>query len=578
MTLNISYVHRRVLVCNSHILVTGGPGSGKTTLALLKGNHRLQAGLRPGESILFLSFSRAAVARIREASQLQLNKTANKLLSIQTYHSFFWEILRTFGYLLGAPKKLTLLTPYDERALSGGLKPGKEGWNDWCTTRELLFLKEGNTAFDLFAPKVFQLVDRSKSIASLVAKRFPLIIVDEAQDTGTDQWNILKSLCPYTQLLFLADLDQQIYDFIPGVGPKRIEEIRQELNPSTFPLGSQNNRSPGTEILDFANDILDAKVSKSKYKGVSQMNFNPSAEHRDKVIRQSVGYISKLIKDSQGRTAENICMLASFDSGVNIISTALRNGQNPIQHKVLFDETVTLLSSRLLAFLMEPKLRVGKNQDIANVLSLMTSIYRAHGTAGKLKESDKFNEWRLNLLNDEKVPTTKLFKGLDQLIITLQSQVYTGDPGKDWMSIRYLLRNSQVKEFEQVDRDLQYLMAFNRGKIISAGLSELWSRLGNYTGARKALDSALAEEQILSGIEDLTGIHVMTIHKSKGKQFDGVILFRSKNQSPFLWREDVDPHPKSRKILRVGITRAKCHVLILNEAFPNCPLLSKYSI
>lgn len=578
MSLNISEVHRSVLDCNSHILVTGGPGSGKTTLALLKANHRLQSGLRPGEVILFLSFSRAAVARIRESSKLQLDKAANRFISIQTYHSFFWEILRTFGYLLGAPRNLTLLTPYDERALSGGLKSGKAGWEDWCTRREFLFENEGSTSFDLFAPKVLQIIEGSPSIAALIAKRFSLIIVDEAQDTGSDQWSILKCLCPYTQFLFLADLDQQIYDFIPGVGPQRIEEIKNEVNPKPFALGSQNNRSPGTEILDFANDVLDNKVQKQNYKGVSQMNFRPAASSRDKLIRQSIGYLSKIIRETEGRTPENIGVLASFDAGVNIVSGALRNGQNPIPHKVLFDETITLLSSRLLAFLLEPKLPVAKEQDMATSLELMISIYRARGTSGKLKDSQKLNEWRVAYLTNTIPPKAKLLKGLEALIVSLQHQTYSGDPGKDWMSVRILLRNSKVKELEQIDRDLNYLLAFNRGKRISYELSELWSRFGNYTGARKALNTALVEEQLLSGLEDLTGIHVMTIHKSKGKQFDGVIIFRSKNQSPFLWRDDVYPYPKSRKVLRVGITRAKCHVLILNEAFPPCPIISKYSL
>jgi len=36
--------------------------------------------------------------------------------------------------------------------------------------------------------------------------------------------------------------------------------------------------------------------------------------------------------------------------------------------------------------------------------------------------------------------------------------------------------------------------------------------------AHDALDAALIEEQILAGIDDLSGIHVMTIHRSKGKQ------------------------------------------------------------
>lgn len=57
-----------VIACEKHILVLGGPGSGKTTLALRKAVHRIRQGLLPGQSVLFLSFSRAAVARIADAA------------------------------------------------------------------------------------------------------------------------------------------------------------------------------------------------------------------------------------------------------------------------------------------------------------------------------------------------------------------------------------------------------------------------------------------------------------------------------------------------------------------------------
>ncbi len=78
-----------VLACAGHALITGGPGSGKTTIALRKAVKRIQEGMAPGQSALFLSFSRAAVARILDAAKLEANKAECDQLSIQTFHSFF---------------------------------------------------------------------------------------------------------------------------------------------------------------------------------------------------------------------------------------------------------------------------------------------------------------------------------------------------------------------------------------------------------------------------------------------------------------------------------------------------------
>ena len=71
----------------------------------------------------------------------------------------------------------------------------------------------------------------------------------------------------------------------------------------------------------------------------------------------------------------------------------------------------------------------------------------------------------------------------------------------------------------------------------------------------------------------------MNFHKAKGKQFDGVILVREARrtgagvESSFVWRGDAPPYSKSRRVLRVGVTRAKEHALILDPIWPPCPIL-----
>src|SRR3546814_8536413 len=56
-----------ILAAKGHLLVTGGPGSGKTTVAILKAAQIAERDLRPGQKILFLSFARATVSRIFDA-------------------------------------------------------------------------------------------------------------------------------------------------------------------------------------------------------------------------------------------------------------------------------------------------------------------------------------------------------------------------------------------------------------------------------------------------------------------------------------------------------------------------------
>jgi DNA helicase-2/ATP-dependent DNA helicase PcrA len=261
-------------------------------------------------------------------------------LDIRTFHSFFWEMLRTYGYLLGSPRRLSILSPQDERAMNRGISHSDPGWGEWVARREELFVVEGRVAFDLFAPKVHELLHRGSRLCRAVADKYPLMIVDEAQDTGTYQWSCISLLAAQAQVLCLADLDQQIYDFVPGVGPERISQIEHDLRPTVVDLGGVNNRSPNREILAFGNDILSQKPRTREYQGVSIFRYRPNARMRDLAIRRSVGAIGRLIEGATGTGPDSIAILASFDRGVAVISNALR-AYEPIPHRVLFDEATT---------------------------------------------------------------------------------------------------------------------------------------------------------------------------------------------------------------------------------------------
>lgn len=580
---------QRILDEDGHLLIVGGPGSGKTTIALQKATKIIAAGLQPGQSILFLSFSRAAVARVAEASSLLVDKTVRSQLSLQTFHSFCWSLLKSHGYLLGSPKgKLKILLPQDEKALSGGVKAPQKGerptaeWLAWQAERERLFAEEGQICFDWFAPKSSELLERCQLLRELVADTYPVIIVDEAQDTGSAAWSCIEKLADLCQIICLADLDQQIFDHLEGVGPERIEHIKDALAPVFVDLGSDNNRSPGTEIAVFGNDILAKTPRRAPYAGVGRILYDPRHEPVQ-WMRAALGRFYAGAK-ADGLRVENMAILATTGSGVAKISAALNGGAKPIPHKVLFDEAAVLLSARLAAFLLEPKLPERRAADIATCLELLALIRRADGSATAIREAAAYLKWSASIAGG-KPPKTNLARSAEALINGAAGLVLTGDPGRDWIQIKTLLYRTGVTEFKQVAGALDYLIAFNRGKRISASLSEMWMTTGAYTTARQGLDNALVQDQLLADGNDTQGIHVMTIHKSKGKQFDAVILVREsirqgarEFRSSLVWRGDEAPYDRSRKILRVGITRARRYVLMLEPTFPACPIMSEHRL
>ncbi len=563
----------RILVADGHVLVTGGPGCGKTTVALRKALLRIGDGLLPGQKVLFLSFSRAAVARIAQAAREDLPKQFRKHLDIQTFHSFCWRLVRGHGYLLGAVSPIRLLPPHDERAMRNGAKDDDPAWD---AEREHLFLEEGRIAFDLFAPKALELLQGSAAHRQLIADCYPQIIVDEAQDTGMAQWACMEALADLTQLVCLADLDQQIYDFRPDVSPERLKQIMTTLTPLEVDLGVQNSRRPGAEIVKFGNDILVRTPRGSAYSGVSQLSFASNAALRDRAIRDAVGMLWKNITDSRGAPPQSIGYLTNWGKGVTIIARALQGGDGikEIPHRVVMDEAEVLLATRVVALCLEPVDDIWAT--LATGLGLIGELYRARGNAQKIAQLDRnAADARIERIRGN----AKCPGALKGILEHLRGNPLSGSPGQDWLTVRHKLETSGVTELKLVARLVIYLMGFNRGRRISDALAEVWQRRGRYEGARALIEAAITEEQIIGSDGDLGGINVMTMHKSKGKEFDGVIILHlGNNISPLSPDHEHAPHMKSRRLLRVGITRAKHHILMLTDAYNRSPLLAGHSL
>lgn len=112
---------KRILDEDGHMLVVGGPGSGKTTIALLKARRRVLEQLNAGQKVLFLSFSNSAIRRIMESAGRILTDEVADHVEIKTYHSFAWEILTSHGYLTSSQRRMRILPAQDAAVRAAGL-------------------------------------------------------------------------------------------------------------------------------------------------------------------------------------------------------------------------------------------------------------------------------------------------------------------------------------------------------------------------------------------------------------------------------------------------------------------------
>jgi DNA helicase-2/ATP-dependent DNA helicase PcrA len=272
----LSEQKKNLLETDSHILVLGGPGSGKTTIALLKAKQVIEKGINNEQHVLFLSFARATVARVEQAIvDLKISRSARQYLETNTYHGFAWDILRSHGYLLNQKSPLRLLPPPEAAARLADV--------DGDAEREIekyrLLEEEGLLHFDLFARLSAELLLKSKSLAAIYCDTYPVIIFDEFQDTNSDEWALIKVLGEKSTLIALADPEQRIYEF-RGANPARIGQFIFVFEPKVFDFGSENNRSYGTDIVQFGNDLLTGANKRKIYENV-KCKFYP--------YRQGVG-------------------------------------------------------------------------------------------------------------------------------------------------------------------------------------------------------------------------------------------------------------------------------------------------
>ena len=280
--IDLTEKQKQVLAAEGHALVTGGPGSGKTTVSILRARNIVKERLKRGQRVLFLSFARATVSRVLDAinEEGELPREVKRRIEVDTYHAFFWRLIKAHGYLLGLPRRLYILIPHNEAVVLTEIRKNYKAANKLSAREQAekkqredaerlrLALDEGLVCFDLFADFAGKLLHGSNKIRMLIANAYPTIILDEFQDTAADQWRVIQALGRDSELLALADPEQRIFDFI-GADPQRLKHFEKEFKVSPIDLSDENHRSKGTDIAHFGNDILKGRFSKNRYEGVA---------------------------------------------------------------------------------------------------------------------------------------------------------------------------------------------------------------------------------------------------------------------------------------------------------------------
>lgn len=592
-----------ILAANGHLLVKGGPGSGKTTVSILKAG-RMAAALRPGQRVLFLSFARATVARVLEAieEETTLTREVRNAIEVDTYHSQFWSMLKTHGYLMGWPRRLSVLTPpsqaaaiaeitSDYKALSR-LNDAEKAERTARIEAELLRFarKEGRVCFDLFARSVADLLEASSKLRALVASKYPVIVLDEFQDTNPDQWRVVKALGEHCALIALADPEQRIFDFI-GADPERLQHFIDAFAPTVFDLAGDNHRSKGTDIAIFGNDILKGSFTKGTYAGVEFGTFaSVDVLSINKLKAETLAARTRLA--ATGKPDWSMAILVPTKKLTRLVSDSFRQsaGNLPaIPHDASVEMDAAILGAEVIACLLQP--RAGELHR-ETFVGLVDEYYRgksgAEASASNIKTGAAIRKAYEKLLAlgaaGRAVPQNSIMVNMMAVYEATGEVLLTGDPDTDWTSVRNILEAGACPRLCDIGTETRNVRLLGRGTQLRQALAQDWRSFGGYRNAVSIVRNAFVQQHFSNTGKPERGLSIMNMHKAKGKQFDEVIIYEGfprKAQGKIVSNSDrfvrqnlrANIGSDTRQNFRVSVTRAKSRTTILTPHDDPCVLL-----
>ncbi len=295
-----------VKVIDGPMMIIAGAGSGKTKVLTHRTANLISNGVDPF-NILALTFTNKAAKEMKHRISSMVGENEGRNIWMGTFHSIFAKILRTEHQKIGYPSNFTIYDTQDSKSVIKSIikekklddklyKPGivynrisaaKNSLisaNNYIENSEIksadrstgrpfigeIYLsyqnkcfRSGAMDFDDLLFKTNVLLQQHPEILYKYQEKFKYILVDEYQDTNHAQYLIVKSLAArYENICVVGDDAQSIYSF-RGANIQNILNFRKDYPDYQLFKLEQNYRSTKT-IVNAANSII--KVNKEQIK------------------------------------------------------------------------------------------------------------------------------------------------------------------------------------------------------------------------------------------------------------------------------------------------------------------------
>jgi DNA helicase II / ATP-dependent DNA helicase PcrA len=374
-----------VLYRDGHLLITAGPGTGKTMTLTHRIAHIINSGLAAPDRILALTFTNKAAGEMKERIEKLLPEIKSAAVKVATFHGFCLDVLKEKAEKAGLPKDFTICSEEDSKTLARQIvsESGKGRQSADMLLRRLPQMKEtlvtgeefketcdeiiplfqqyrerlrgaGLLDLDDMELETLRLFREHPETAMEYSKRYTCIFVDEYQDTSPVQAGLLKMLVRegVNEICAIGDPDQAIYGF-RGADVRNFHNFIETFPGSRGISLSKNYRSTQI-ILDGASRLLgkDAALEGSNGKGdpIGLGKCSTQSEEAELVVEQierllgGTGYFSldsgrvASHEDGEGIGFGDIAVLYRLNSQGDAFEEALgragipyaRSGERPL--------------------------------------------------------------------------------------------------------------------------------------------------------------------------------------------------------------------------------------------------------